>query len=68
MIPLSDEMQQTLDAALKMKRITAKKLAKRLGWNGHITAINNRLYDLKEHGFFTRHREGRDFVYTPVKY
>lgn len=66
MIPLSPEMQKTLDVALKMKRITASALGKRLGWTGHITAINNRLADLVKHGFFSRRREGRDFVYTPT--
>jgi len=69
MLPLSDEMQLTLDTALKMKRVTASELAKRLKWVGHVSAINNRLSDLTDkHGFFTRHREGRDFVYTPVKF
>lgn len=66
-IPLSDEMQETLDAALKMRRVTAPGLCKKLNWKGHVTAINNRLRDLMYHGFFTRNREGRDFVYTPVK-
>jgi len=68
MIPLSDDMQLTLNAALKMRRITVVELAEKLAWKGHITAINNRMTDLMKLGFFTRKREGRDFVYTPVKF
>ena len=67
MTELSDEYMSVIRAASKMKKVTAAAVAKKINWRGHVTAINNRLTDLMEMGFFTREREGRVFVYTPTK-
>lgn len=68
MTELSDEYMSVIRAASKMKKITAAAVAKKINWRGHVTAINNRLTDLMEMGFFTRERVGRVFVYTQIKY
>lgn len=68
MTELSEEYMVVLRAASKMKRITAEGVTKKIKWRGHPTAINNRLTDLTDMKFFTRHREGRTFVYKQIKY
>ncbi len=68
MTELSDEYMSVIRAASGMKKITAVAVAKKIKWVGHVTAINNRLTDLMDMGFFSRRREGRTFVYTQTKY
>lgn len=68
MVPLSDELQKTLQAAAKLSEITAPAVAKALKFEGSITAINNRLNDLVDFGFYERRKCGVNVIYTRIKY
>lgn len=69
-IHLSEEMLSTLNT-LKMftnkDGATATGVCLKLAWQGHPTAINNRLNDLVDLGLATRKRILRNYYYKAVK-
>lgn len=65
---LSEEYMVILRATAGMRKITAKAVADRIKWIGHVTAMNNRLTDLMKLEFYSRRREGRTFVYKQIKF
>lgn len=63
-IAMSDELLATLQAV--DRRSSVEDVIKTIGWKHHPTAINNRLEFLREAGFVTRAREGRQWIYSKL--
>lgn len=66
-VPLSPELKETLKALRADKDWTVAEVFSVLNFPGRkfsITAINNRLEDLRKLGLATRKRNGRGFLYS----
>jgi hypothetical protein len=66
-VSLSDALQSTYEATLKMARFTAAEISKKLKWRGQPTAINNRLDDLVRAKLLERERAGNRVFYSHAK-
>ena len=64
-LPLSDDMLLTLDAVKYLQEADVIEVKTAVLWEGHTTAINNRLEDLRKLGLLTRKRDGRRWLYRP---
>lgn len=62
-LPLSVDMLLTLDAVKFLTPATAGEVATAVLWSGHVSAINNRLEDLRRSGLLSRQRDGRRWMY-----
>ena len=67
-VTIGDEMWDTLCAVVDDPRqeVCAVEVASRMKWDGHITAINNRLAYLWRLGFLKRRKHGRLWMYRNV--
>ena len=67
-VPIGDEMWETLCAVNEDPRleVCAEEIARRMKWDGHITAINNRLAYLWRLGILKRRKHGRIWMYRNV--
>lgn len=64
---LSDCLWETLQAVRRAKFATAIDLLRAMKWQGAVTALNNRLEDLRELGLLKRERRGKFYFYSPSK-
>lgn len=62
-IPMSEELWEALHHVRHFKSATAQDVANALAWNGHVTAMNNRLEDLMNLGLLKRRKDGRQWRY-----
>lgn len=61
--PLSDEMLTVYEAFTGAKEYDAIALVKHLKWQGHPTAINNRLEHLRSIGLLERRKSSKTWIY-----
>lgn len=65
-VALPDPLWEVITLLRQTGPSTAQHLHQLLRFDGEVTAINNRLEDLRLLGLATRQRMGRRYVYRPV--
>ena len=66
-VPISGSLAETLEAVRSQRGITAIQVHAKLGDQIGITAVNNRLEDLRRIGLLIRQRVGHQWMYHYTK-
>lgn len=63
---MGDEMLETLAVVKRLRSASASQVSSDLVIFANVTAVNNRLEDLRALGFVARTRNGKSWLYTPT--
>lgn len=63
---MSDELFVTLMVVKSLKSAAAPEVTERIAGCVKVTAVNNRLEDLRAMGYLVRTRNGKSWLYSPT--